>query len=180
VPPIRPPKTLLSRRQFIQVGVAGAAILAAARWLDRSEAAAAPAPYRFLDARGAAATAALIPVIVTTLPTETAARARAIEETVSAFDRAVSGLSPAVRKEVDELFSILRFTPMRVMLTGLWAPLEESPQEEIAAFLTRWRFSSFDIQRAAYQALNQLLIAAWYGNAASWGAIGYPGAPAIK
>jgi hypothetical protein len=169
-----------TRRQFIQVGVAGATILVAARWLDRREAMAAPAPYRFLDARAAAAIGALVPVIVTTLPAEAAPRARAIEETVAAFDRAVSGLSPAVRKEVDELFSVLRFAPTRMMLTGLWAPLEEAPAEEIGSFLTRWRFSSFDIQRAGYQALNQLILAAWYGNAASWSAIGYPGAPSVK
>lgn len=169
------------RRQFIQVGVAGAAILAAARWLDRPVGAeAAPAPYRFLDARAAAAIAALVPVIIATLPAEPAARTRAIEETVAAFDRAVSGLSPAVRKEVDELFSILRFAPARLMMTGLWSPLEESAPEDIAAFLTRWRYSAFDIQRAGYQALSQLLIAAWYGNSASWAAIGYPGAPTVE
>ena len=169
-----------SRRQFIQVGVAGAAILAAARWLDRPEAVAAPVAYRFLDARGAAAVGAIVPVVVATLPSEPAARARAIEEVVSAFDRAVSGLSPAVRKEVDELFSLLRFAPTRLMFTGLWSPVEESPPEEIAAFLARWRFSGFDIQRAGYQALTQLLLAAWYGNSASWTAIGYPGAPSLR
>jgi hypothetical protein len=169
-----------SRRQFIQVGVASAALLAAARWLDRPSAVAAPAPYRFLDTRGAAVIGALVPVIVATLPSEAAPRARAILDTVAAFDRAVSGLSPAVRKEVDELFSVLRFAPTRMVLTGLWAPLEDAPADEIAAFLTRWRFSSFDIQRAGYQALNQLILAAWYGNAASWEAIGYPGVPSLK
>ena len=169
-----------SRRQFIQVGVAGAAILAAARWLDRPDAVAASVPYRFLDARSASALAALVPVVVATLPSEPGARARAIEEVVAGFDRAVSGLPAAVRKEVDELFALLRFAPTRLMFTGLWSPLEESPPEDIAAFLARWRFSSFDIQRAGYQALNQLLLAAWYGNSASWGAIGYPGPPAIR
>ena len=168
-----------SRRQFLRVGVASAAILAAARWLDQPHAAAAPA-YRFLDARSAAVVAALVPVIVTTLPAEAATRAHACEEIVAAFDRAVSGLSPAVQKEVEELFSILRFAPARLMFTGLWSSFEEAAPEDIAAFLTRWRFSSFDIQRAGYQALNQLILAAWYGNSASWTAIGYPGAPAIK
>jgi hypothetical protein len=113
------------------------------------------------------------------LPTETGARKRAIAETVAGFDRAVSGLSPAVQKEVDELFAILRFAPARFMFTGLWSSLEESSPEDIAAFLTRWRYSHFDIQRAGYQALTQLLQAAWYGNPASWAAIGYPGEPVI-
>jgi hypothetical protein len=169
-----------TRRQFIQVGVAGAAILATARWLDRPGAVAASVPYRFLDARSAATIAALVPVVIATLPSEPAVRAGAVEDVVAGFDRAVSGLPAAVRKEVDELFSLLRFAPTRLVFTGLWSPLEESPPEEIAAFLTRWRFSSFDIQRGAYQALNQLILAAWYGNSASWSAVGYPGAPSIR
>jgi hypothetical protein len=169
-----------TRRQFLHVGLAGAAILAAARWLDKPEAAAASSPWRFLDARGAAILGAIVPVVVATLPSEPAARSRAIEDVVAAFDRAVSGLSPGVRREVDQLFSLLRFAPTRLMFAGLWSPVEESPPGEIAAFLERWRFSAFDIQRAGYQALNQLVLAAWYGNSASWSAIGYPGAPAIR
>jgi hypothetical protein len=169
-----------TRRQFIQVGLAGAAVLVAARWLDRPAAVAAVPTFRVLDARGAAAVAALVPVVVATLPSEAASRARAIDEVVAAFDRAVSGLSPAVRGEVEQLLSLLLFAPTRLLFAGLWAPIAESPPEEVAAFLTRWRFSRFDLQRAGYQALNQLILAAWYGNSASWAAIGYPGAPPIR
>ena len=154
-------------------------MLAGARWLDRPQALAA-ASFRFLDERSAAVTAALVPVVLDgALPPEAAARSRAIAETVEAFDRAVAGLSPAVQKEVDELFSILRFAPTRLMLAGLWSPVEESSPQEIADFLTRWRRSRFGIQRAGYQAMTQLIQAAWYGNGASWAAIGYPGAPRI-
>lgn len=172
---------MANRRQFIQVGIAGALLFAAARWLDRPPAAAASARTGFLDERNAAAVAALVPVVLAgSLPAEAAARRTAIEEVVGAFDRAVAGLSPAVQKEVEELFAILRFGPARLMLTGLWSPLEESKPEDIAAFLTRWRRSRFEIQRAGYQALTQLLQAAWYGNPASWAPIGYPGAPRIQ
>jgi hypothetical protein len=153
-----------SRRTFIKVGIAGGAVLVAARWLDRPAAVAAAPGYQFLDTQTAALTA----------------RAKAIEEVTGGFDRAVAGLSPAVRKEVGELFAILSFAPVRLLLTGLWSPVEESSADEIAAFLTRWRHSRFELQRAAYQALTQLIQAAWYGNSASWAFIGYPGAPAIK
>lgn len=168
-----------SRRTFLKVGIASGLLLAGARWLDRPQAVAAP-NYRFLDERGASAVAALVPVVLEgALPRDAAARRRAVDEVVEAFDRAVAGLSPAVQKEVDELFTLLRFPPARLMFTGLWSPLEESPPQEIAAFLTRWRHSRFDIQRAGYQAITQLIQAAWYGNSASWAAIGYPGAPRI-
>jgi hypothetical protein len=49
----------------------------------------------------------------------------------------------------------------------------------VSAFLARWRESRFDLLRAGYQALTQLVQAAWYGNPRAWGAIGYPGPPAV-
>lgn len=152
-------------------------MLAAVRFLDRSEAA--PATnHRFLDAAGVVTVAALVPIVLEgALPEAAAARARAIREVVEAFDRAVAGMGPNTQREVDQLFGILRFGPSRFALTGLWAPLEESPPEEIVAFLTRWRTSRFEIQRAGYQALSQLVQAAWYGNSESWATIGYPGPP---
>ena len=168
-----------SRRTFLKVGIAGGLVLAGVHWLDRPRAVAAPT-LRFLDERGASAVGALVPVILEgSLPKDAAARARAVEEVVEAFDRAVSGLSASVQKEVGELFTLLRFPPARLMFTGLWSPLEESSANDIAAFLTRWRHSRFDIQRAGYQALTQLVQAAWYGNSASWSAMGYPGAPKL-
>jgi hypothetical protein len=169
-----------SRRQFIKVGIAGGLLLAGVRFLDRPQAEAASSGFTFLDARSASAVAALVPVVLAgSLPANAAARAQAIQATVAAFDRAVAGLSAAVQKEVDELFSILRFGPARLMFTGLWSPLEEASPDDIAAFLGRWRHSRFDIQRAGYQAITQLLQAAWYGNPASWPGIGYPGAPQV-
>ncbi|MGZ5101688.1 MAG: hypothetical protein ACXWGX_13915 [Usitatibacter sp.] len=168
-----------TRRQFIKVGLAGAAILAATRCLEGSQAATATG-FQVLDARTAAVMAAMIPVVLSgSLPGESQARARAIREVVEAFDRAVAGLSPAVQNEVDQLFGVLRFAPVRIALTGLWDPVELSSAEEIAAFLTRWRHSRFGIQRAGYQALTQLIQASWFGSTASWAAIGYPGPPSL-
>lgn len=170
---------MLTRRQFIKVGFAGAAVLATARWLDSSEAA--PATnFRFLDVAGVVTAGAFANIVLgEALPEEPEARAHAIREVVEAFDRAVSGLSPAVQKEVDQLFSILRFGPTRIAFTGLWAPVEEAPVEDVVAFLTRWRNSTFQIQRAGYQALSQLMQASWYGNSASWASIGYSGPPQL-
>ena len=136
--------------------------------------------HRILDARSAAMVAAIVPVVLAgSLPEAGEARAKAIADTVDAFDRAVAGLSAAVQKEVEELFSVLRFAPTRLAFTGLWEPVEEAGAAEVAAFLRRWRSSRFEIQRAGYQALTQLIQASWYDNPASWAAIGYPGPPAL-
>lgn len=168
-----------TRRQFIKVGIAGAALFAAARFLDRPLAAPADA-YRVLDENAAKIARALIPVVLAgSLPSDDAARARAVGDVVAAFDRAVSGLAPAVQAELAQLFSLLNFAPSRVAFAGLWSPVDETPREELNAFLTRWRHSRFDLQRQSYEALTQLIQASWYDNPASWKAIGYPGPPLL-
>jgi hypothetical protein len=170
---------LPTRRQFLQVGAAGAALLVAARLLDR------PAPtlpsYRVLDGGSASIIAALVPVVLAgALPAASPQRETAAREVVEAFDRAISGLSPAVRGEIDDLLGVLRFGPTRWLLTGIASPLGEASAADVAAFLSRWRASRFDLMRAGYQALTQLIAAAWYDNPLSWPAIGYPGPPALR
>jgi len=164
---------MLSRRRFLQVGLAGSAVLAATRFLERPAAAA--------EAEGDSVVRALVPVVLAgSLPTDAVARGRAVRETVEAFARAIAGLSPAVRDEIDQLLGTLRFGPTRFALTGLWAPLEEASPAEVAAFLASWRQSRFDLLRAGYQALTQLIQASWYDNPRAWTAIGYPGPPALS
>ena len=168
-----------ARRRFIQAGLAGAALLAFARWIDRPLAAA-PTPYRFLDARGVRTVTALVPIVLAgALPADDGARRTAIAEVVMAFDRAVSGLAIPVQAEIGELFSFLHTAPLRIAFAGLWKPVEESTPADVREFLLRWRDSRFGLQRASYRALTQLIQAAWYGNSASWPLIGYPGPPAV-
>jgi hypothetical protein len=168
----------LTRRRFLQVGLAGAAVLVAVRLLER------PTPpdaaHRALDPGSAALVGALAGVVLEgALPAEPGLRASALREVVEAFDRAISGLAPAVRGEIDQLLGTLRFRPARWALAGVWQPLEEAPAGDIAAFLARWRESRFDLLRAGYQALTQLIHAAWYDNPRAWPAIGYPGPPSL-
>jgi hypothetical protein len=151
------------RRRFLQVGVAGSALLATAGWF-----AARP--------RGGVVEA-LVPVVLAgSLPAAPADRA-AVHEVAQAFHRAVAGLAPEVQAEVRQLLALLAWLPTRLVLTGIAAPLDAAHPGEIAAFLGAWRTSRFDLLRASYQALTQLIQAAWYDNPLSWKAIGYPGPP---
>jgi len=168
---------LLTRRRFLQVGIAGAAILVAGRALYRPGR---PTAYRVLDDRGVELISALAPVVLAgALPGEASARANAIQEVIQAFDQAVAGLAPAVQAELHDLFGLLSVAPGRVALAGVWLPWSEAGDAAIGEFLERWRTSRFDLLRAGYQALTQLLQAAWYGNPLAWRAIGYAGPPKL-
>ena len=170
---------MANRRQFLHTGLAGVALLATAQRM--APAWAAPAEgLHVLDGAAAAIVAVLAPVVLDgVLPRDAAARARALHGIVVEFDRAVSLMSPAIRAEVRGLFSALAFAPTRVAMAGLWMPLPQASHDDIAAFLARWRHSRFDIQRSAYQALTQLVQAAWFGDPAAWSGMGYPGPPAL-
>ena len=158
----------LNRRQFIQVGIAGAIVLATVPMMSRPR------------ATSAVLIGALAPVVLAgALPADPKARADAVREVVEAFHRAVAGMSPAVQEEIGELVGLLTFAPTRILFTGLSSPVEKSSAEDIGAFLSRWRRSDFDLLRASYQALTQLIQASWYDNPSSWAAIGYPGPPRV-
>src|SRR5258708_5377686 len=76
---------LPTRRRFLQVGLAGVAVLAIARVLERP---ALPTSYRVLDGGSAPLIAALVPVVLAgSLPTREPERGVAIHEVVEAFDR---------------------------------------------------------------------------------------------
>jgi hypothetical protein len=171
---------MLTRRQFLKVGAASGALLAGAGWLYLRSAPA-PAPgLKWLDARGQVIVAALAPVILEgALPKAQPERARSLAEVVAAFDRAVSGLSPAVQDEIRQLFALLGIAAGRFIVAGVRSTWAEATPDEVSAFLRRWRGSRFGLLRAGYQALTQLFQAAWYGNPGSWERIGYPGPPAL-
>jgi hypothetical protein len=170
---------LSSRRRFLQAGLAAAAALLAVRALEGPPPAPAR-PHRALDPASARIVAAIAPVVLAgALPDSPIAREAAVGRVVEGVDRAVAGFDAPVREELSRLMGLLRFAPARLALAGLWRPVEEARAADIAAFLARWRESRFDLLRAAYQALTQLVQAAWYDDAASWAGIGYPGPPSL-
>lgn len=124
--------------------------------------------------------AAIVPVMLDgALPTDPHARAAAIRDAVRGFDVAVAGLTPSVQRELARLFTLLRFAPTRMLATGVMHPWHLASNAEVARFLNAWRYSGNATLRSGYDALHALVLAAWYGNDASWERIGYPGPPHI-
>ncbi len=180
---------MTTRRRFLQVGLAGAAALLAVDALERAFAVVGPDARRTPagedtrrtlsgeDARIVRALAAV--VLAGALPSPGAQRDAALGRVVAGFGRIAAELGDTERKQLSRLLGLLRWRPARLLLAGLWRPLGEAPEREVAAFLRRWRASPFDLLRAGYGGLTQLLQAAWYDDPESWQRIGYPGPPVL-
>jgi hypothetical protein len=173
---------MTTRRTFLVAGVAGGAALAAAYWLRQTyeRESAAGSGLAALDPAAPAIVAAIVPVLLAgALPAGQRARDAAIDATVGNVARAVQGLPPAAQKELAELFSLLGLAPTRYALAGVTSPWTHARADEVAAFLERWRTSGWTLLRSAYDALHELVMAAWYGDPRAWPAIGYPGPPVL-
>jgi hypothetical protein len=151
---------VLTRRKLLLGGLAAAGVLAAGDVL-----------YQFSSGDDRTIVAAIAPVMLgVDAP---------VQGVVRGFDIAVHGLPLEVQGEVHQLLGLLRFPPTRALVAGIWHPWHAASREEIAAFLDRWRYSNVSQLRSAYDALHQLIMAAWYGNGKAWPAIGYGGPPRL-
>jgi hypothetical protein len=169
----------MRRRTFLTLGIAGAATLAAAGWWAALRKR--PDPLLALDDDAKSIVAAIVPAMLEgALPGAPRERDAAIAETVVNVDRAIQGLPPTSRAELGQLFALLALTPARRAFAGVGSPWQEASVAEVTAFLERWRDSGWALKRSAYDALHQLIFAAWYGNRRSWAGIGYPGPPRIE
>jgi hypothetical protein len=170
-----------TRRTLLKAGVAGGVVLVLARWLVTSNSPSDSPAARgsALDPSALAIVAAIVPVLLEgALPdADTSVEARA--EVVAGVDRAVAGLPPGSRKELEQLFALLSFAPTRCLIAGVWSSWPNAPRDSVAAFLDSWRDSRFTLLRSGYGALHQLILSSWYGNTRAWPAIGYGGPPKL-
>jgi hypothetical protein len=133
-----------------------------------------------LDADGEAIMRAIVPAMLAgALPLDHSRRRDAVQETVGNIDRAIAGLSPFQIREIGQLFTLLALAPVRWSLTRSTRSWDAATATDVDAFLSRLRTSRIALLRAAYDALHQLVFAAWYGNPRAWAAIGYDGPPVL-
>ncbi|QDQ28692.1 hypothetical protein FNU76_21325 [Chitinimonas arctica] len=175
---------MLNRRQLLKTGLAGAALLAFARLAygpvvpDRLYGVPEQASFKVLDAEGRTALAAIARVMLKgALPHDEAEFETALYQAVRGCDSAIAGLPGSVQTEVKELLTLLNGRLTRRWLVGVGPAWEQASDEEVSHFLNRWRFSSLSLLRSGYQALHQIVFAAWYGNPQAWVGIAYDGPP---
>ncbi|WP_058049402.1 hypothetical protein [Janthinobacterium sp. Ant5-2-1] len=166
----------MRRRSFLKLGVLGAAVLAAggaAYRLVRGPA----LPGRFvLDGEARAALAAIVPAMLgSALTRDATARAAALDGAIAGVDTAIRGLPLAAQQEVQDLFGLLALAPARRFVAGVDKGWLDAEPAQVAAFLQSWRTHRLATLQTAYLALHDLILGAWYADAAHWAAIGYPG-----
>jgi hypothetical protein len=171
-----------TRRTLLKAGIAGGVVLVLARWMvtTYSPRESPEGTGSALDSSARTIIAAIVPVLLEGALSDADTSMEARAEVVAGVDRAVAGLPPSSRKELEQLFALLSFAPTRCLLAGVWSSWPDATRESVAAFLASWRDSRFTLLRSGYGALHQLILAAWYGNTRSWPAIGYPGPPSLE
>ena len=109
------------------------------------------------------------------LPGEPAALAQALQAHLGRLDETIGGLPPALQGEINELVTLLASAPGRLALTGLTSDWPQASEAEIQAMLQRLRLPSLAVRQQLYHALRNLTNGAYFADASTWPAIGYPG-----
>lgn len=169
---------MVTRRQFIQAGVAGTLALAAAgAWLW-PRAARVPHGRLRLDDTARGLVGALAPVLLAgALPQR--GREAAIGVLVDRVEQAIGMLGAPAQRELLGLFALLGFAPVRIAAAGVLSPWPQADPGQVVRFLERLRGSRLASLQSGYHALHDLVIGSWYAGKPAWAAIGYPGPPEV-
>ena len=103
----------------------------------------------------------------------------AVQGTLHDLDQGLAHVSPALYRQVAQLFDLLALPVTRGPLTGVWGSWEQADDEAVGAFLRRWQNSSIALLRQGHAALLQMIQMAWYGRPEAWAHCGYPGPPSL-
>lgn len=109
------------------------------------------------------------------LPAEAGARAAALDGHLKRLDDTIAGLPPALQAEIDELVTLLSAAPGRVALAGLRPGWSQASVAELQDMLRGLQTSSLLLRQQLFHALRNLSNAAYFADASTWPAIGYPG-----
>ncbi|MEL7557568.1 twin-arginine translocation pathway signal protein [Stutzerimonas chloritidismutans] len=170
-----------SRRSLLRVGLFGSAALAGAGLLGSlSGCRAEPSAAGFTQLRDSdlPMLQRLTPVLLEGAVPESSMPS-ALQGTLASLDQGLAHLSPAVLRQVQQLFDLLSLTVTRGPLTGIWGAWEQAQDGEVQAFLQRWENSPIALLRQGHASLQQMILMAWYGRPESWRHCGYPGPPVI-
>jgi len=113
------------------------------------------------------------------LPTDPVAARDALDGMLKRIDELLAQLPTASQAELSQLIGLLCTAPGRRLLAGLERDWSEAGRNQVQAALEDMRFSRLASRQQVYQALRDVISGAYFTEASTWSAIGYPGPTAI-
>ncbi len=110
-----------------------------------------------------------------TLPTGREALARALDELLGRIDDLASALPPHAQSELSQLLALLASAGGRRALAGLSEPWGSASIADIQQSLQSMRMSGVSLRQQSYQALHDIVSAAYFADSRTWAVLGYPG-----
>jgi len=164
----------MQRRRLLQLGLGAGAVFALAgtaalAWRPGLDAGRLSAGARAIFQKVAEV------VLDGSLPTEPAARQRALAAHVERVQATIHGLPLATRHELSMLLGLLDTAPGRLGMLGVATPWEALPAAALADALNQMRTSRVQLRQQAYSALRELTNASYFAERGTWQLLGYPG-----
>lgn len=106
-------------------------------------------------------------------------REQEIEPLLSRIDALVAGLPAHAQAELSQLLALLASAPGRRAFAGLATPWMQASVPRIQDALQSMRLSAVSLRQQGYQALHDIVGAAYFSDEATWPLIGYPGPRAV-
>lgn len=113
------------------------------------------------------------------LPSEGGAQLTTTAALLDRIDGLIANLPPHGQAELSDLLALLASSPGRVAFAGLSGPWHDAGVAEIQAALDGMRVSRVSLRQQGYQALHDIVGAAYFSEPATWGLLGYPGPTAV-
>lgn len=92
---------------------------------------------------------------------------------LSNIDHAFAILEPHTQAELSQLLDLIQSRGGWLLLSAGASQLSELPLPQKLDLLQLWQQHYLQLLRQAYQGLHELIMAAWYGDPASWAPINY-------
>jgi hypothetical protein len=109
------------------------------------------------------------------LPAQDASRRTALNGLLDRIDGLVAVLPAHSQAELSQLLALLASAPGRRAFAGLAAPWSDASIGDIGSALQSLRTSALALRNQAYQALHDIVGAAWFSDAGTWTLLAYPG-----
>ncbi len=109
------------------------------------------------------------------LPADPASRLAALQGLLERVDALTAALPPHAQAELSQLLALLATLPGRRALAGLGPDWADAGVPDIQQALQSMRTSGLSLCQQAYQALHDIVGAAYFSDAQTWGQLGYPG-----